>query len=133
MKLNSIGNTGLKETYLDWQAIQSCATYASFTIIQCLQINTTPKLYYEGIWLGLTDKAKEGQFVWDASGATANYANWVAGEPNNSPLVGGENCVQMLPGNGQWNDMLCSPSYSEVHLQQFTMCETQIKGTVGHY
>ena len=90
-------------------------------------------MYYEGIWLGLTDKAKEGQFVWDASGATANYTNWVAGEPNNSPLVGGENCVQMLPGNGQWNDMLCSPSYSEVHLQQFTMCETQIKGTVGHY
>jgi len=35
------------------------------------------------VWLGLTDEANEGTFVWD-DGTPLTYTNWNTGEPNNS-------------------------------------------------
>ncbi|MEQ9188569.1 MAG: GEVED domain-containing protein [Cryomorphaceae bacterium] len=58
-------------------------------------------------WIGLTDGAAEGTFVWD-NGEAFSYSNWSGGEPNNA---GNEDCVQYYYTTGFWNDVLCSNSY----------------------
>jgi hypothetical protein len=52
------------------------------------------------VWLGLTDAAVEGTFVW-SSGEAVTYTNWKAGEPNN---LGNEDYVFMYLVGGDWND-----------------------------
>ena len=53
-------------------------------------------------WIGLTDSANEGTFVWQ-SGEALTYTNWSAGEPNN---LLGEDCVEVYT-NAKWNDLEC--------------------------
>ena len=57
----------------------------------------------QNCWLGLTDVAKEGSFVW-ADGPALDYANWSPNEPNNVGR-GGEDFVELLILNGKWNDL----------------------------
>lgn len=63
-------------------------------------------------WIGLTDLAVEGSFVWD-DGTPLQYSNWHAGEPNdggNDPIA--EDCVIIAgarTGKG-WDDRPCDPS-----------------------
>ena len=52
------------------------------------------------LWIGLSDTAQEGNFVW-ANGSTSSYVNWNNGEPNNA---GDEDFVEFL-SNGLWNDL----------------------------
>jgi hypothetical protein len=56
-------------------------------------------------WIGLSDRAMEGTFVWSIDGAVAVYTAWSNGEPNNSG--GNENCVVETTANGTWNDTNC--------------------------
>jgi Lectin C-type domain len=51
-------------------------------------------------WIGLSDQAVEGTYVWD-SGEPLTYQHWDVFEPNNATV--GEDYVQMLP-SGLWND-----------------------------
>jgi len=84
------------------------------------------------VWIGFSDAAQEGNFVW-LDGAPVTYTNWASGEPNdlhpsccNIPFFPcndircsqGEDCVQMF-GGGDWNDLGCdvnSISVIEVNL-----------------
>ncbi|KAM6184824.1 mannose-binding protein C [Rhynchocyon petersi] len=68
------------------------------------------RLGKEDIFLGITDKATEGQFV-DLAGRRLTYQNWADGEPNDAES--GEDCVVMLK-NGKWNDISCSSSFKVV-------------------
>ena len=34
-----------------------------------------------GCWIGLSDQATEGEFIW-SDGSATNYLNWAPGEPN---------------------------------------------------
>jgi hypothetical protein len=52
-------------------------------------------------WIGLSDTAVEGTFVW-ASGTPLTYTKWEPGEPNNS---GDEDHVAMYANNGRWVDV----------------------------
>jgi hypothetical protein len=56
------------------------------------------------LWIGLTDQASEGTFVW-ISGSTSTYRNFNPGEPNN--FGGDEDYVHMFtaPTGGVWNDL----------------------------
>src|SRR6266542_5925551 len=64
------------------------------------------------LWLGLTDRQAEGNFVW-VSGETSSYTHWSQGQPDNNG--GGENFAHMWfpgfnPGFGgpydrYWNDL----------------------------
>ncbi|MEM9916871.1 MAG: lectin-like protein [Bacteroidota bacterium] len=57
-------------------------------------------LTFHSGWLGYTDEAQEGTFVW-INGETTNYTNWRSGEPNNN---GNEDYARILQNSGQWTD-----------------------------
>lgn len=64
------------------------------------------------LWIGLSDQAIEGSFVWD-SGEPVSYTNWFPGEPNNvATSPEGEDFVTLTPqdGTGRWFDAP-SPTY----------------------
>lgn len=55
-------------------------------------------------WIGLTDEAAEGHFVW-SNGEPVSYTNWAPGEPNNYPnSTNGEDHAVINWGLRQWND-----------------------------
>ncbi|MBX2862601.1 MAG: DUF4347 domain-containing protein [Leptolyngbyaceae cyanobacterium MAG.088] len=56
----------------------------------------------ERLWIGLNDKASEGQFEW-VSGEAVTYLNWAPAEPND---YNGNEDMAALNWNsqGQWND-----------------------------
>ena len=58
------------------------------------------------VWIGGTDAASEGTWVWSPSNTPLSYSNWATGEPNN--FAGGQDC---LTGNyndaGEWDDQTC--------------------------
>lgn len=63
----------------------------------------------ELLWIGFTDAAVEGSFVW-TSGEAVTYTNWNGGEPNDS---GGEDYTVMnWGGGGAWNDYCPGPTTS---------------------
>lgn len=57
-----------------------------------------------GYFVGLSDQATEGMFVW-TDGTAPAVTPWNPGEPNDSG--GAEDCVEMTPGTGVWNDIGC--------------------------
>ena len=65
-------------------------------------------------WIGLTDKEKEGTFVW-TDGTVAEYTNWADEQPNDEDNE--QDCAEIAngvfwPGGesqiGVWNDFQCS-------------------------
>jgi len=93
----------------------------------------TPANY--SVWIGLSDAAQEGNFVW-LDGSPLVYTNWATNEPNNQqpnccsiPLFGcqsdpicvnGEDCVQMY-GGGTWNDLDCT-STNAISVIEVSLC-----------
>ncbi|MCK6554690.1 DUF4215 domain-containing protein [Candidatus Binatia bacterium] len=55
------------------------------------------------LWIGLSDAASEGRFVW-VSGEASPYTHWSPGEPND--CGDGEDYVHISPDSGLWNDIL---------------------------
>uniref|UniRef100_G1Q7X6 C-type lectin domain-containing protein n=1 Tax=Myotis lucifugus TaxID=59463 RepID=G1Q7X6_MYOLU len=60
-------------------------------------------------FLGITDEATEGQFVY-VTGGRLTYSNWKKDEPND---FGSGDCVILLK-DGLWNDISCSSSFVAV-------------------
>jgi len=65
-------------------------------------------------WIGLTDKEKEGTFVW-TDGTNPEYTNWADEQPNDEDKE--QDCGEIAngvfwPGGppqiGVWNDLQCS-------------------------
>jgi hypothetical protein len=61
----------------------------------------TATVIASNIWLGGTDIATEGTFVWN-NGDAFTYTNWDPGEPNSAG--GNQDELQMYP-NGNWDDV----------------------------
>ncbi|XP_072544600.1 mannose-binding protein-like isoform X3 [Salminus brasiliensis] len=62
------------------------------------------------IFLGATDREKEGQFV-DLSKRPLTYTNWKPNEPNN--YKGNEDCTGVNT-DSKWNDLPCNLAYHVV-------------------
>ena len=63
-------------------------------------------------WIGMTDLANEGQFVWQQTSTTVlgGYTNWSSGEPNNGKArkETGQDCGQLWEQrNWSWDDLDC--------------------------
>jgi hypothetical protein len=71
-------------------------------------------------WIGATDEAVEGTFVW-MDGSEVTYFNWGGAEPNN---IYGENCIDVRPGWG-WNDQGCGSPRLFVCAAKTTVGECQ--------
>jgi hypothetical protein len=65
----------------------------------------TDSFFAGDLWIGLTDVASEGTFVW-VSSEPVTYTNWGTYEPNN---FGGIEHVTHMGGNGRWNDNSDAP------------------------
>lgn len=63
-------------------------------------------------WIGLTDVAKEGEWVW-INGEKATYTHWAPGEPTNSG--GNEDGATLIP-RGVWAD-------GNLEKAKFAICE----------
>eukprot|EP00964_Phaeocystis_antarctica_P126175 scaffold89893_cov42-Phaeocystis_antarctica.AAC.1 len=70
----------------------------------------------DSVWIGGTDAASEGVWVWSPSNTPLSYTNWYPGEPSNSA---GEDCLEVslatLVTNpdyvryySKWNDVPCT-------------------------
>ncbi len=63
------------------------------------------------LWIGLTDRAVEGKWVW-VSGEPVTYTNWCPGQPDDWPAVGGEDYGFMNTaycGGSGWDDAAGGP------------------------
>jgi hypothetical protein len=58
-------------------------------------------------WIGVNDRDAEGRWV-GVDGAPAIWTSWERGEPNDFGT--GEDCAQLYPWNGRWNDASCDLS-----------------------
>ena len=91
-----------------WLAAESLAVALSGHLVSIgspaeqafVQSNFAFLLQSSPAWIGLTDRAAEGTFVW-ADGTPLSFSNWSPGEPNNA---GDEDAVDIRM-NGQWNDL----------------------------
>ena len=72
-------------------------------------------------WIGLSDFASEGTWVWQDSHKHAEYTNWAPAEPNN---IGGiEDCVvkSFEIGMAGWSDGICDNNVWNVGIH--SLCE----------
>ena len=111
-------------------ALSLCANDGGF-IAMPKDVATHDVIYTEmgryGYWIGLTDEAEEGVWVWDdGEPLDASYSPWANGEPNNSGQPGPENCVILQGGN--WLDAKCSTTTQrlvcQVKLGQYRVTPT---------
>ena len=60
------------------------------------------------VWIGGTDAAFEGMWVWSPSGTPLSYTNWALPQPDNYGK--NEHCLelQQLIRGSTWNDALCT-------------------------
>ncbi|CAH1255133.1 CSMD3 [Branchiostoma lanceolatum] len=73
-----------------------------------LRSSVNPQVRY---WIGLTDREKEGAWVWADRRPLGAFSSWAAGEPNSA---GEEDCVVYAAHpsvRDKWNDVPCNHPY----------------------
>ena len=102
---------------LTWSAAQTeCEAFESLlvTIHSREENNFVWSLIPSGnfdIWMGGSDVASEGSWVWKDGQAWGLFTSWKTGEPNN---LGNEDCLLMYDESGNWNDLSCTATRAYV-------------------
>jgi len=118
----------ISPTRLSWyEAQEYCWSYGGFLaeIKSAEEQQHIDAILHKDIfyWIGASDLATEGSFVWAESHEAVDYANWRPGEPNNDD---NEDCVEIgwnSDGVLGWNDEHCTST--EFH----AFCQTDIVET----
>ncbi len=77
------------------------------TLNDTAEFNAMHALRTDNMWVGYSDQAVEGTFVWTDPSST--YSNWDSGEPNNA---GNEDCAYMrMTPAGTFADVFCTNTY----------------------
>ncbi len=69
-----------------------------------LFLNQTDPTGENVFWIGLSDIAHEGKFVWMTSGKPAEYTNWRSGMPDNYDKTEHFGQISNLSYQRKWND-----------------------------
>lgn len=97
-------------TATSWTAAQAdCASAGGHLVVinDAAEDMYIDSLLASEIWIGYSDQAVEGTFVWVA-GLTSSYTNW---RPDGNPNDGGgsepQDCAEIDETGGFWNDDNC--------------------------
>ena len=71
------------------------------------------------VWIGGTDAASEGTWVWSPSSTPLSYTNWEFGQPDD--FFFGEDCLQLH--GSKWNDALCKKEKKYVYGARVTWAD----------
>ncbi|XP_053743831.1 asialoglycoprotein receptor 1-like [Synchiropus splendidus] len=81
-------------------------------IIDSKQENDFVSKFFQHIWIGLSDRDKEGKWKWVDGTALTGTNYWASGEPNNADS--NEDCAELLRDSKEWNDVPCGQTLSFV-------------------
>merc|ERR1712180_199798 len=97
-------------TKKDWDSAKSaCHTLGGYLLTDdSASVNNWVKEKSGVSWIGLNDKAKNGEMVWD-SGLPFKYKNWHSGSKSDD--AGDEDCVGINIKKGMWNDYPCGNKF----------------------
>jgi hypothetical protein len=95
------------------EATAACAAVSAHLAVLTTQAANDAAFALAGntdIYIGLTDQAVEGTFVW-VDGTPLAFANWAPMEPNNGSGAYQEDCAIIAGGRmtSQWDDRPCAP------------------------
>ncbi|XP_053743830.1 asialoglycoprotein receptor 2-like [Synchiropus splendidus] len=79
-------------------------------IIDSKQENDFVSKFFQHIWIGLSDRDKEGKWKWVDGTALTGTNYWASGEPNNADS--NEDCAELLRDSKEWNDVPCGQTLS---------------------
>jgi len=114
--VTSISGRALKyiSTKQNWDTAKSaCHAWGGYLLtVDSASVTNWVKKTSGVFWIGLNDKATNGQMVWD-SGLPFSYKNWHSGSTFDDG--GEEDCVGVNidagKGGGQWNDYSCDTTF----------------------
>ena len=86
-------------------------------------INQTNPSGEKKFWIGLTDLAHEGSWVWLSSGKPAEYTNWLGNNPDNAGKS--EHFAHMVNStySRRWNDCANDDGIGFCSLGSFALCQ----------
>ena len=79
------------------------------------------------VWIGGTDAATEGTWVWSPTNTPMSYTNWAPGEPNDN---GGQHCLAVYD-SGKWDDTTCT-SFATKFVCQTVLTSDEMRGVSEH-
>ncbi len=119
-------------TYASWEGANAIAKANNTNLVTIDNAGENAyitSLISENIWLGLNDRAVEGNFRW-TDGSAVGYTNWVFGQPDDRQAVGGEDFAY-ISSDGRWRDGGTSRRFRyivEVKCPQVSCTATGISG-----
>ena len=115
------------QTYVDAKA--ACAAMsAHLAYVKTAALDTFAETFVgtTNTWIGLSDRATEGTFIWD-DGSALVFSNWATGEPNSGGLDATyqEDCAIIAGARAtkQWDDRPCDASEVPTSGMFATLCQ----------
>ena len=84
------------------------------------QINPEGDKYF---WIGLTDIANEGVWLWISNGKQADYLNWSSGQPDNAGAIEHFAQITNQARERKWNDCDIAYTFGMCTEGSFALCQ----------